>query len=79
VFLAETLADLGTRRPVQVHRGVVADELAGRAVAVTHAPVPGFAARAAAVAPVRVHPWPWLFRPHAGPVTSYSAWRKKAR
>ncbi|GAA3244576.1 hypothetical protein GCM10017691_50770 [Pseudonocardia petroleophila] len=79
VFLAETLADLGTRRTVQVHRGAVADELAGRAVAVTHAPVPGFASRAAAVGPARVHPWPWLFRPHGGPVTSYSAWRKKAR
>jgi deoxyribodipyrimidine photo-lyase len=79
VFLAETLADLGTRREVQVHRGTVADELRGQAVAVTHAPVPGFRPRAAAVAPVRVHPWPWLFRPHAGPVSSYSAWRRASR
>lgn len=76
VFLAETLADLATRRSVQIHRGVVADELAGAAVAVTHAPVPGFRRRAAAVAPSTVHPWPWLFRPHAGPVTSYTAWRQ---
>ncbi|QJY50598.1 deoxyribodipyrimidine photolyase [Pseudonocardia broussonetiae] len=79
VFLAETLADLGTRRPVEVHRGTVPDVLRGRAVAVTHAPVPGFRSRAAEVGPVRVHPWPWLFRPHSGPVSSYTAWRRKAR
>lgn len=76
VFLAETLADLATRREVRVHRGAVAAELAGARVAVTHAPVPGFARRAAAVRPVAVHPWRWLFRPHAGPVTSYTAWRR---
>jgi deoxyribodipyrimidine photo-lyase len=50
--------------------------LAGRDVAVTHAPVPGFRARAAEVRPVELHPWPWLRRPHAGPVSSFSAWRK---
>ncbi len=76
VFLAETLADLAGRREVEIRRGVVAEELAGRAVAVTHAPVPGFRSRAAAVAPVVVAPWPWLFRPHAGPAGSYTAWRK---
>jgi deoxyribodipyrimidine photo-lyase len=79
VFLAETLADLGTRREVVLRRGTVADELRGRAMAVTHAPVPGFRRHAARVAPAEVHPWPWLWRPHAGPVSSYSAWRKKAR
>jgi deoxyribodipyrimidine photo-lyase len=76
VFLAETLADLATRRPVAVHRGEVPGELGARAVAVTFAPVPGFRARAAAVAPAVVHPWRWLHRPHAGPIGSYSAWRK---
>lgn len=76
VFLAETLADLATRRPVRIHRGVVADELAGTPVAVTYAPVPGFRRRAARISPAAVHPWPWLFRPHAGPVTSYTAWQK---
>ncbi|WP_300016818.1 FAD-binding domain-containing protein [Pseudonocardia sp.] len=76
VFLAETLADLGTRREVAVHRGAVAAELRGRAPAVTHAPVPGFRRHAARVTPAEVHPWPWLWRPHAGPVSSYSAWRK---
>jgi deoxyribodipyrimidine photo-lyase len=77
VLLAETLADLATRRPVEVHRGVVPDVLAGHAVAVTHAPVPGFRRRAAAVGPVVVHPWRWLFRPHDGPIGSYTAWRKR--
>lgn len=81
VFLAETLADLATRRDVEVRRGEAEGELRGRAVAVTHAPVPGFRSRAAAVAPAVVHPWRWLYRPHAGPIGSYSAWRKglKAR
>lgn len=70
VFLAETLADLATRRDVEVRRGEVAGELRGRAVAVTHAPVPGFRSRAAALAPTVVHPWRWLYRPHAGPIGS---------
>ena len=74
-----TLADLATRREVEVRRGAVPDELRGRSPAVTHAPVPGFRRHAAAVRPARTHPWPWLWRPHAGPVTSYSAWRKKIR
>ena len=78
VFLAETLADLGTRREVAVHRGGVATELRGRAPAVTHAPVPGFRVHAATVDVAEIRPWPWLWRPHAGPVSSYSAWRKKA-
>ncbi|MCY7342312.1 MAG: deoxyribodipyrimidine photolyase [Pseudonocardia sp.] len=79
VFLAETLADLARRRDVEVRRGRVREELAGRAVAVTHAPVPGFRTRSAAVGPVEVHPWPWLHRPHAGPAGSYSAWRNALR
>jgi deoxyribodipyrimidine photo-lyase len=75
VFLAETLADLAQRRPVEVRRGKVADELSGRPVAVTFAPVPGFRTREAAVTTAEVHPWPWLHRPGAGPLTSYSSWR----
>ncbi|HXV94260.1 MAG TPA: FAD-binding domain-containing protein [Pseudonocardia sp.] len=77
VFLAETLGDLATRREVEVRRGVVAEELAGRSPAVTFAPVPGFRTRVGAVRPAVVHPWRWLWRPHAGPVTSYTAWRKR--
>ena len=59
-----------------MRRGEVASELRERAVAVTHTPVPGFRTRAAAVAPAVVHPWRWLYHPHAGQIGSYSAWRK---
>lgn len=76
VFLAETLAELATRRPVEIRRGRVADELGGRRLAVTFAPVPGFRRRAAELEPSVVHPWPWLFRPRAGRMQSYTAWRK---
>jgi deoxyribodipyrimidine photo-lyase len=72
VFLAETLADLATRRDLEVCLGEVVGELRGRVVAVTHAPVPRYRSRAAAV----VHPWRRLYRPYAGPIGSYSAWRK---
>lgn len=76
VFLADTLGDLATRREVEVRRGVVAEELAGRSLAVTHAPVPGFARRAAAVEPAEVHPWPWLVQPRPATVRSFTAWRR---
>jgi deoxyribodipyrimidine photo-lyase len=76
VFLTETLADLATRRPVEIHRGRVTDELAGRRLAVTFAPVPGFRRRCQALGPAVVHPWRWLFRPRTGRMQSYSAWRK---
>ena len=77
VFLAETLADLATRRDVEVHRGPPADVLAGRRLAATFTPVPGWRERAAALDVAALHPWPWLARPHAGPMGSFSAWRKR--
>jgi deoxyribodipyrimidine photo-lyase len=76
VFLTETLADLATRRPVELHRGRVADELGERRLAVTFAPVPGFRRLSARVEPAEVHPWPWLFRPRSGRLQSWTAWRK---
>ncbi|MDT7745201.1 MAG: deoxyribodipyrimidine photo-lyase [Actinomycetota bacterium] len=76
VFLTETLADLATRRPVELRRGTVADELGDRRLAVTFAPVPGFRRLAGALEPAEVHPWPWLFRPRSGRLQSYTAWRK---
>ena len=76
VFLTETLAELGEERDVELYLGDPTDVLAGRPVAVTHAPVPGFATRAAAIAPVTVYPWPWLRTPRPGSVRSFSAWRK---
>jgi deoxyribodipyrimidine photo-lyase len=71
VFLAESLADAG----VEVRRGDPVEELAGRRLAVTYAPVPGFRRRSAALDVVALHPWPWLRRPTAKSLRSFSAWR----
>jgi deoxyribodipyrimidine photo-lyase len=75
VFLAQALAELD----VEVHRGDPVDVLAGRRLAVTHAPVPGFRRRAARLDVAEVHPWPWLVRPASGSLRSYSAWRSSHR
>jgi len=75
VFLAETLAELGA----EVRLGDPVEELAGRRLAVTHAPVPGFARRAARLDVVERHPWPWLRRPGTGSLRSFSAWARSAR
>ena len=77
VFLAETLGDLATRRPVQVWRGdvVAALQTGPMHVAATFTPVPGWRRRAAQVAVVERHPWPWLRRPDGGKLSSFSAWR----
>lgn len=76
VFVAETLADLATRREVQVWRGDPVEVLAEELVAVTEAPVPGFVTRAASIQPVARHPWPWLVHPRGAPLRSFSAWRR---
>ncbi|MTD44782.1 deoxyribodipyrimidine photolyase [Conexibacter sp. W3-3-2] len=78
VFLAQTLADLGARRPLEVWLGDPVSVLSGRPVAATFTPVPGWRRRAAAIRPAVVHPWPWLVRPHTGSIGSFSAWRKRA-
>ncbi|NIZ89986.1 FAD-binding domain-containing protein [Kineococcus rubinsiae] len=72
VFLSETLAELG----VEVRRGDPVEELRGRRLAVTHAPVPGFARRARSLDVVETHPWPWLRRPGSGSLRSFSAWAR---
>jgi deoxyribodipyrimidine photo-lyase len=79
VFLAESLGDLAARRPLEVRRGAVDEELAGRSLAATWTPVPGWARRAAVLRPVEVHPWPWLARPRLSSLRSFSAWRKDLR
>jgi len=80
VFLAETLAEWATHRSVEVYRGDPVAAIAGRSVAVTHAPVPGFdrhlRRRTAAGDAPEVHPWPWLARPAGGNLRSFSAWRR---
>ena len=74
VFLAQTLAELD----VEVRLGDPVQELAGRRLAVTFAPVPGFARRRAALDVAALHPWPWLRRPGSGSLRSYSAWARRA-
>ncbi len=70
VFLAQALAELD----VEVRLGDPVEELRGRRLAVTYAPVPGFDRRSAALDVVATHPWPWLRRPAEGSVRSYSSW-----
>ena len=77
VFLTETLAELAEGHDLELRLGDPVDELVGRSLAVTHAPVPGFADRASVIRPAEVHPWPWLRKPRPGSVRSFSAWRKK--
>lgn len=74
VFLAECLADLAGRRDLEVHVGDPAEVLAGRPLAATWAPVPGWRARRARLDVVATWPWPWLRRPGGGPVSSFTAW-----
>ncbi|MBS45013.1 MAG: deoxyribodipyrimidine photolyase [Nocardioides sp.] len=76
VFLAECLGDLATSYDVTVRRGDPLTELAGRPLAATWTPVPGWARRAAALDVPEQHPWPWLRRPRPSSVRSFSAWRK---
>ena len=79
VFLVETLAELAADRQMEIHRAPPIEALAGRAVAVTFAPVPGFRRHLRSIDVVETHPWPWLRRPAAGPVQSFSAWRRSVR
>lgn len=75
VFLAETLGDLATRRPVEVYLGDPVEVLAGRPLAATFTPVPGWRRRSAKLALVELHPWRWLRSPHGGDVSTFEAWR----
>ena len=79
MFLAETLGELAAARPLEVRRGAVVQELAGRSLAATWTPVPGWARRARHLQPVEVHPWPWLARPRTSSLRSFSAWRRDLR
>ena len=78
-FLAQSLAELSTRREVHLWRGDPVEVLTGRRLAATFAPVPGWRSRAARLDVVALHPWPWLERPGTGPLTSYTAWVKGRR
>ena len=78
-FLAQSLAELSTRRGVELWRGAPVAVLTGRRLAATFTPVPGWRSRAARLDLVALHPWPWLERPRAGAVTSYTAWARGYR
>ena len=77
VFLTDRLAELGAERELEVHLGDPVRVLAGRPLAATFAPVPGWRRRARALNLAEVHPWPWLERPGPGSVASFSAWSNK--
>ncbi|HEY5822597.1 MAG TPA: FAD-binding domain-containing protein [Propionibacteriaceae bacterium] len=79
IFLAETLGELAEQRPLEVRRGSVSEELAGRSLATTWAPVPGWSRQSRRLAPSEIHPWPWLVRPGTASVRSFSAWRRDHR
>ncbi len=76
VFLAERLAELATTRDVEIHRGDPEAVLAGRALATTFTPVPKARRLRAVLDTAELHPWPWLVRPNAGPIQSFSTWRR---
>jgi deoxyribodipyrimidine photo-lyase len=79
VFLAQSVAELSTRRDVELWLGDPVEVLQGRRLAATFAPVPGWKSRAAHLDVVALHPWPWLERPRAGSISSYTAWSKGRR
>ena len=74
VFMVETLAELATKRELHVFLGSPAEALGQYRVATTFAPVPGWRRHAAAVDPVAVHPWPWLYRPSDGDISGFPRW-----
>jgi deoxyribodipyrimidine photo-lyase len=76
VFLTDRLAELGDQRELEVHLGDPVRVLAGRTLATTFAPVPGWRKRARSLDLAEMHPWPWLERPRSGPIASFSAWSK---
>jgi len=74
LFLTDRLAELGSERLLEVHRGDPVQVLGDRLVATTFAPVPGWRRRAAQLQIAELHPWPWLQRPGSGSIASFSAW-----
>ena len=72
-FYIQTLQDLADRRGLKVYLGSPYDYARENPVAVTYAPVPSFK-NFADVA--ELHPWPWLRRPHARNLKSFTAWRQ---
>lgn len=76
IFLAETLAELAAVRPLEIYRGAPEPILRSWPLAATFTPVPGWRRLSRRLDLAEIHPWPWLRRPHAASVASFSAWRK---
>jgi len=79
VFLTECLADLAERRDLRVYLDEPRAVLEGRRIACTFTPVPGWRRRSMGMDIVALHPWPWLRKVGAGPLTSFSAWQTSSR
>ena len=77
VFLTDRLAELGTERTLEIHLGDPREALAGKPLATTFAPVPGWRRRSRTLNLAELHPWPWLQRPGSGSVASFSAWSNR--
>ncbi|MFM8861181.1 MAG: FAD-binding domain-containing protein, partial [Acidimicrobiia bacterium] len=77
VFLTDRLAEIGAERPLEVHLGDPVRVLAGRPLATTFAPVPGWRRRARSLDLAELHPWPWLERPRSGSLASFSSWSRR--
>jgi deoxyribodipyrimidine photo-lyase len=75
VFYLQTLKDLASRRELTVYLDDPKKIINESRFAVTWAPVPSFQKLQADFA--ELHPWPWLRKPHAGSIRSFSAWRSK--
>ena len=73
-FYLETLQDLAKRRDLSVFIGDPVEYASENPVAITFAPVPSFAKFTNLA---EIHPYPWLKRPHAYSVRSFSSWRNK--
>ena len=72
-FYIGTLQDLAQRRDLHVYLGSPYEFAKDNQVAVTFAPVPSFKKFDSLA---EIHPYPWLQKPHAGSVKSFSSWRK---
>ena len=73
-FYLETLQDLSTRRDLTVYLGDPYTFTKENPVAITFAPVPSFK-KFENIA--QLYPYPWLRKPHAGSVRSFTSWRQK--
>ena len=76
IFVVETLSELTTVRPVELRLGSPSSILAGRSLAATFTPVPGWRRLAAQLTVDSLYPWPWLHRPHSSQIDSFLAWQE---